>query len=277
VSTHRFALWIVSIGLLTLPVSAQSSNNPTYLAIGDSIAFGYNPLVLGSADNFTGYPEVVSGSKRVQHVKELMNIACPGETSASFISEGVPDNGCRDYKAFFGLHTVYAGSQLSFAVTSLRQNKQISLVTISLGANDVRVLEFGCNFQPACILAGIQGVVTAYGANLAAVFHALRVDAGYTGEIVLVTYYSPNYLDPIATGGILALNTVAQQVAGAFGVEIADGFGAFAAAATPFGGNSCLAGLLIKLPDGTCNVHPSPTGRDLLADTVLIAIGKNKK
>ena len=35
-----------------------------------------------------------------------------------------------------------------------------------------------------------------------------------------------------------------------------------------FGGSPCAAGLLIKLPDGTCNIHPSPAGHLLLAQAI---------
>jgi hypothetical protein len=40
-------------------------------------------------------------------------------------------------------------------------------------------------------------------------------------------------------------------------------------ASAPFGGDSCAAGLLVKLPDGTCDTHPSLAGQELLASTVL--------
>ncbi|HUS08134.1 MAG TPA: SGNH/GDSL hydrolase family protein [Bryobacteraceae bacterium] len=269
-------LWILGICLLALPASAQEQN-PSYLALGDSLAFGFSPLVVGGAGNFTGYPEEVAGTKQVQHVKNLMNIACPGETSGSFLSNALPDNGCRDYKAYYGLHTVYAGTQLSFAASALRADKQIDLVTINLGGNDLRLLQSSCNYQAPCIIAGIPALLTAYGQNLAAILQSLRLDGGYTGNLVIVTYYSPDYQDPLQTGAIYALNTVATQVAAAFSAQIADGFTAFAQAAAGSNGNACTAGLLIPLPDGTCNIHPSPAGRALLAQTVLNLIGKNKR
>ncbi len=57
----------------------------------------------------------------------------------------------------------------------------------------------------------------------------------------------------------------------AWGGIVADGFGAFKAASTAFGGDSCAAGLLIVLSSSplACDVHPSPAGRDLLAQAIV--------
>jgi hypothetical protein len=74
-------------------------------------------------------------------------------------------------------------------------------------------------------------------------------------------------------GAFTQLNGIASGIASAFGSKIADGFGAFFAATLPFGGDSCAAGLLVKFPNGTCDTHPSLAGQELLADTVLKAVG----
>jgi hypothetical protein len=59
-----------------------------------------------------------------------------------------------------------------------------------------------------------------------------------------------------------------------FNVVVAHGFEALQTAAAPFGGDSCKAGLLIVLTATplTCDVHPTPKGRDLLAGAVVDAI-----
>jgi hypothetical protein len=48
---------------------------------------------------------------------------------------------------------------------------------------------------------------------------------------------------------------------------VADGMAAFTAHGDP-----CEAGLLIQMPDGTCDVHPTPAGAQILADTIDAAI-----
>ena len=45
-----------AVALMATPALAAES--PTYLALGDSVPFGYSPLVAPSdADGFIGYPE----------------------------------------------------------------------------------------------------------------------------------------------------------------------------------------------------------------------------
>jgi hypothetical protein len=78
----------------------------------------------------------------------------------------------------------------------------------------------------------------------------------------------------VEVSGLLALDGVLAQVASAFDVQVADAFAAFLAADVPFGGDSCAAGLLIKLPNGTCDIHPSLTGQTLIAQTVVSLVGK---
>jgi hypothetical protein len=60
----------------------------------------------------------------------------------------------------------------------------------------------------------------------------------------------------------------------AWGGIVADGFGAFAAASTAFGGDTCAAGLRIVVLSSplTCDIHPSPAGRDLLAQAIVNAL-----
>jgi hypothetical protein len=74
------------------------------------------------------------------------------------------------------------------------------------------------------------------------------------------------------------LNQVMTQVGANFGVKVADAFTAFQIAsalfpspAPPHAGDPCAAGLLIRLNSTTCDVHPSPLGRDLIASTVVLA------
>ena len=65
-----------------------------YLALGDSVAFGFDPLVrdFSEAENFIGYPEALAALLDV----EVANASCPGEASGGFISLTSPlDTGCR--------------------------------------------------------------------------------------------------------------------------------------------------------------------------------------
>jgi lysophospholipase L1-like esterase len=262
-------------GLTAVPASATSTSNSNpnnYLALGDSVPFGFNPLLETpgvNPDVFVGYPELASDLFRPR--KKLFNASCPGETSTSLITGTRPDNGCQDYRQFIGsLHVAYSGSQLSYAESYLAANPRTGLVTMMIGANDLLLLNNSCETSTnlaACIEAGLPAVLSTLARNLTTIYSGLRA-AGFHGELLAVTYYSTNYADELTTEAVSAVNATLVGVTEAFGGKAADGFGEFQQAASAFGGDSCAAGLLIRLPDSTCNIHPSPAGAALLADAV---------
>jgi len=84
---------------------------------------------------------------------------------------------------------------------------------------------------------------------------------------------SLSYSNPAVLAGAQFLDSVLAGVTTANGGIVADGLDAFKGPSLSFGGDPCAAGLLIKLPDGTCNIHPSPTGHRLLAAAIAEAIG----
>jgi lysophospholipase L1-like esterase len=245
-----------------------------YLALGDSIAFGYSPLVTTPANPgaYKGYPEVMGGVGG----NTVSNASCPGETSGSLLSSSpldAPDNGCRNWKAAYSLHANYETTQIEFAESYIRGHLDTNFVTIDIGANDLLLLQKRCLGDPVCINAALPGVLGSYGQNLATTYTRVR-QAGFTGRFVALTLYATNYNDALSVGAISALNQVMTQVTEAFGGVMADGFGAFNRIAAKSGGDACAARLLIKKPDGTCDIHPSPTGRDALAAAVLVAAAR---
>lgn len=260
------ALWVIA----AVPASATSEGH-SYLALGDSVSFGFNPLVdARNIKNFTGWPEIVAQRLNIEDV----NTACPGEATGGFISLTGTDNVCRPYRFFFNfpLHVAYSGAQLAFATNYLSTHPRTRLVTLMLGANDIFRFQKDCAMTPkpgpTCAL-GLLGVLGVMQANLNTIFGAIRA-TGYTGLIVALTYYSLDYRDE---SGAKALNAPMIAAAAAHGVVVADGLGAWRATANAAGGSSCAAGLLIPLPSGGCDVHPTPKGRDLLAGAVIDAIG----
>lgn len=263
------ALFVIA----AVPASAESEGHG-YLALGDSVAFGTSPLLdPTNASNFTGYPAIVAQRLNIEDV----NVACPGEATGSFISMTGLDNNCRDYRAAFPLHVAYSGTQLDFAVNYLKNNPRTRLVTLGLDANDFFRLASGKPGTPwppsTCIAPLFLPYFTTCAVNnLKTIFAALR-GTGYQGLIVVVTYYALNYGNPFSVFVSRDLLNKAMITAGAdFGVVIASGYDAFAAAAAPAGGDSCAAGLLIRVSPTACDVHPTPTGRDLLAGAVVQAI-----
>jgi lysophospholipase L1-like esterase len=261
---------LVLIALVT-PAAAEHRDpdhaDPGYLALGDSVAFGFNPLLLGSPPtSFVGYPEVLASRADLN----LTNAACPGETSSGFISLTGLDNGCREFHGAIGLHATYSTTQLEFAVAFLRSHPRTRLVTLDIGVNDLFVLQNQCAGAVACVQAGLPGLLQTLGANLATIYGEIRGDAHYHHQLVALTYYTVNYNDPVSVGVIQAINATVAQATRAAGGEVADGFDAFKLAATPAGGDSCAAGLLIitSTAPRTCDIHPSVRGRDLLAAAI---------
>lgn len=255
-----------------VPAGASAlSDGHVYLALGDSVPFGFNPLVnANDADNFVGYPESVAEQLGIKDV----NATCPGEATGGFLSLTGTDNVCRPYRASFPLHVEYHGSQMAFALRYLTGHRNTRLITLTLGANDLFRFQKDCAVGPSfgtCAL-GFNGMLATMRENLDTILANIRA-TGYSGLIVGVTYYSLSYTDPTSVGGSLALAAQMEAAAAANGALIADGFTAWEATAFARGaGDSCAAGLLISLPTGGCDVHPTPLGRDLLAGAVLQTI-----
>lgn len=271
----------------------SNSNSNNYLALGDSIPFGFNPFLAQPGvdpNTFVGYPELAS--RLFRPMKKLANASCPGEATSSFIDVNVPDNGCAPYRAVAALHVSYSGSQLAYAESYVRAHPRTGLISITIGANDAGPLLGYCmantsndNDLADCVAKGLNGpypdattgnVLRRMRANLTTIYSSL-IDAGFHGELVAVTYYSTNYADAFPTRFLAAVDRVLAAVTERFGGKVADGFAAFRAASAPFGGDACAAGLLIPnppgqgLPPGSCNMHPSRAGAELLAQTLRAA------
>ncbi len=260
---------VALFALGAVPASADSQGHD-YLALGDSVPFGFSPLLNpNDADNFIGYPEIAAQRLDIKDV----NATCPGEATGGFISLTGTDNVCRPYRAAFPLHVQYQVSQLDFALRYLTGHRDTRLITLTLGANDFFRFQKDCAAGPTvgtCPL-GLGGVLATMRANLQEIFSDIR-STGYAGLIVAVTYYALNYSDPTSVGGALLLNAQMIAAGSGFGVLVASGFNAWAPVAATAGGDSCAAGLLIRTSSTTCDVHPTPLGRDLLAGAVIDAV-----
>ncbi len=248
------------------PVAAGSAS---YLALGDSVVYGFvthdTPAYV-NPNNFIGYPQVVGQSLNTP----VFNAACPGEATTGYLSASGADNGCRPFRANFPLHVSYAGTQDAYAVSFLHAHPQTKLVTVSLGANDVFLLQTACASDATCIVAGLPAVLQTVAVDMTTILGDIR-GAGFHGTLIVVDYYSPDYADPFQTGLVQLLNQAETASAAAYGAAVADVFTAFQTAATGAGGHTCFAGLLNGSPTTTlsCDVHPSITGQNLIAQTVL--------
>ncbi len=255
--------------------NAAVTRGSGYLALGDSVPFGYQESAVVPAPNyrqpstFKGYPEQLGATL---HLK-VTNLACPGETSGSLINTATLSNGCENgYRKAFPLHVAYRGAQLSYAVAFLRRHPGVRLVSLMIGANDLFLCQKTASDH--CLSAAEQRPVLArISANVRRILSAIRNRAHYRGQLVIVNYYSLNYTVPLINSQSQALNNAMDSAAKPFGVRFADGYGELKAASFRFGSNPCLGGLLTQLGTyGTCGVHPSYAGQALLAKAVARAI-----
>ena len=248
-----------------------------YLALGDSVAFGYlaNPptppgggSAYKNAANFVGYPTYVGNFLDLS----TTNASCPGETTGSFIDTKAADGGCRVYRASYPLHVSYPGeSQLEYAVAFLKAHPTTELVTIDTGADDGLLVIEQCGglTETACINAKVGPALSAITTSLTTIVQAVR-GAGFNGTLVLVNLYSLNYANAFETQLVGQLDSAIASVATTNHLGLADAFSAFQAAANRVGGNTCTTGLLAAGSSalGSCDLHPSLTGQQLLATTV---------
>ena len=262
------ALVAAAAALLLGGGSSQAASGHPYLALGDSVGFGYITQAgfeYGNADNFVGYPDYVAPALGFQET----NAHCPGEATAGFISSSGADNGCRPYKAAFPLHVSYSGTQLAFATSFLVAHPNTGLVTLQIGANDAFILDRNCAGDAACISAGLPALLAQISDNVDTILRDLKATR-FHGLLMVVNYYSLDYSDPAGTALTVALNNAITNHAQADGAVVADAFTSFLHAAAPAGGKTCQAGLLNASPQNqlTCDVHPSQSGQKLLAETI---------
>jgi len=263
-----------ALALLAVPASAGENQQSSYLALGDSYAFGFNPTVSltgrQNPANFPGYSDAVASALHLH----LTNAACPGETSGSLISVTVADNGCQAWRAHFPLHVSYTGAQLNYAVKFLRTHHHVDLVTLQIGGNDVLILLTVCHGNTTCILSGLPAVEAQMAANLNTIYSAIRQKGHYHGTIVAVPYFAFNYNDPSMVAITSSLDGVVAAVAASYHARVADAFGAFLAASAP-SGIPCLAGLQVPTPSdptSPCDIHPSAAGHAVFAKAILAVL-----
>lgn len=239
--TYRYLvapiILVVSLFMMVFPISlassfASSSNHGSsligpkkyYLALGDSLAFGYQP----DFDFFQGYVDDFFTDLKKHGVKQMMNLGCFAESSSTFINGKCP--------VWYLRKQWYAGSQLESALNFLHSHRgQVSPVTLDIGANDLQrdVKTSNCTISPNFDkdLAKLDKDLT--GIILPQLKQALTVNGKLTGDIVLMNYYNPyQNICPKQVSYIQKFNEhLAEDVKG-FGI-ISDVFSAFGGSKTP--------------------------------------------
>jgi len=236
-----------------------------YVALGDSVTFGYSPLLEDPwiPERFVGYAELIGQRTGMP----VTNLGCPGQTAQALVSQAALDNGCFDFREFARqegitvLHADYDGTQLDAALAAVRSSEPPSLISIQGGGNDTTICVEG-DAPESCLDATIPKVT----ASLREAISQLRA-AGYRGRIVLVGYHLvPGLEDPLRR-----INRAVERAARHGDADFAEVARPFERYARRNGGDLCRAGLLVALPDGSCDLHPSAVGHNIIADAVLDA------
>ena len=236
-----------------------------YLALGDSLAFGYQqarfnanaPSEPPTSFN-TGYVDdfatLLTG---VRSSVQTVNDSCPGETSSTFLSGGCPYSA-----AGFTLHTSYSGSQMDAALSFLRARPgQVNPITLDIGSNDFNPLISACGLNgTACLAQGAPAILAQYSANLSRILADLR-SAAPTSEIIVMEYYDPYApVQPLSIQIVQQQNAIIASLAAAYRARVADTFTPFNLTA-PEPQTLCTLSLICSQGD----IHASDAGYAVIA------------
>jgi lysophospholipase L1-like esterase len=215
---------------LASPTSSHASSlagpKKYYLALGDSLAFGYQP----DLDFDDGYTHDLFIHLRTRGVKVQANLGCPRETSTTLIHGKCPVPYLRKFP--------YTGAQLNAALAYLYLLRgQVSPVTLDIGINDLlpNINTSTCTINDAQFNADLATL----DANLTQTIlpqlqAALTVDGALTGDLVLMNYYDPyQHICPHTVPYVQTLNQHLAEDASSSGARIADVFAAFGGTSSP--------------------------------------------
>jgi lysophospholipase L1-like esterase len=266
---------IALVALVWAPSAGASRfHRTTYLALGDSLAFGYSqakfnelfPSEPASAYD-TGYVDDFGHVLRLfQPGVQTINDGCPGETTDSFIK------GPCEYGLAFPLHHAYSGgplsSQLSDALNVLSTHPGTATpITIDIGANDALGLIKGtCKLEAKCVEEHAPALFAHVAGNLGLILADLRGAAPHAKMIVLGLYNPFGETIPGADALTAKLNELEASVAASVGARFADPLPVF----NPPGKHEQLTlCALTNICTSLTDIHPTDLGYAVLGGLVL--------
>lgn len=236
------------------------------LVLGHSLAFGLQPTQdpENPASYNTGFSTLfvqrLNATRRQPHATEI-NLACPGETTETFIH-----GGCF-YTEIFGLplHTAYTGPQLDAAEAFLRRHRgQVNPIILSLSANDLFIpWLIDCAEDEACIAARIPGTTRIVAANYELILSRLRRLEPHATLLILVEYQFPHF-PATFNHGLAQLYSRVRAAGRAHGAILIE--------ANPIIQRAPCRMLFICRPEFP-DIHPTDAGYRALADAVWEASG----
>ncbi len=178
---------------LAAPLALAGTERPAggspaayYLALGDSMAFGFQPTKatkppskLDPAAFRTGYVDVFAAQLRKLSPKiRVINYGCPGETTVTFAK-----GGCDWLKEGGKLHNAFRGSQLKAAEAFLRAHPgKVSPITVTLWGGDLAPLSAAGK--------GAKSSIAAFALRFTPILAQLRA-AAPNAEIIVSGAWNP--------------------------------------------------------------------------------------
>lgn len=256
--------------------SSANANGPAefYLAIGDSLTFGYHEelynqqIATGTYNPAAfndGYDSVFWQYLRtINPQTQRVNLACVGETTHTFIYGGCPHHSPQE-----PLHNDYNpnASQLQVTVAFLQAYKnRINPITLTLGSNDALQLYASCRQQAdtsECLRNNTPHVLNTFQQNYTKILDDIK-GAAPSADIIVVVTPNPLILMPSAQGLIQGMRQVQINEAQARNLKIADTSGLFTYRTICDYTNIC------RRPS---DIHPSTAGYAAMAAEVWTASG----
>jgi hypothetical protein len=151
---------VLALSALVFASTASAKSTSTYLAVGDSLAFGYSQQLFNENEKLGEPPTAFEHGyvndyfAKLKAVGTLVNDGCPGETTDSMIGNGplgaamatalgtTGESPCAYHKAGLRLHHEYGGSksQLESALETISvgasTGKPVKNLSLNIGAND---------------------------------------------------------------------------------------------------------------------------------------------
>jgi lysophospholipase L1-like esterase len=272
------AIVVLILALAAFPGSAavrSQSQRPVYqapqsyyLALGDSMAYGFQPTKKPGARPSvfnTGYVDVLASRLRNLSPKlHVVNYGCPGESTVTFTK-----GGCPALADGFKLHDPYRGSQLKAVESFLRAHPgQVGPITLTLWGGDL--------FPLSAKGKGAQNAIASFGSRFTSILKRLRA-AAPTAEIIVTGAWNPE-ADRLAQVEPLyrSVDSAIKRAATASRVRVANMFAALNGPGNVKAQKTRLCSLTFFCSqDG--DPHPTDAGYRAMADAFMAASGYPRK
>ena len=253
-----------------------------YLALGDSLAWGFQPNSAGAGiKTGHGYADDLASYLRQHGDRDLkyVNLSCPGETTGTMLDGGCPLLATSGQK-----YTVQEAAAIAFL--KAHPHARI-LVTLDIGANNIDTcVDPSGALDAACIAQG----VSAAGTQLPEILAKLKAAAGRQVSFVGMNYYDPFLADWLTGSGGQTVAEESAELSTEFNGVLGDAFAAYhvpvadvssAFKTTDFTDTTSLGGTTVPVnvakicawtwmcapsPIGP-NIHPNDTGYAVIART----------